>query len=88
MDINKDETEKNFEVLKDFLINLSNDIKKDYINNKDYPRFKRLHAWFQNKKDLDILIRRINHIEASILFMVKDAPKWKGVKGPKWKFNP
>ena len=51
------------------------------------PRFKRLHKWYQNKKDLDILVSRIDHIESSILFMIGDAPKWRGVKGPKWKFS-
>ena len=87
MDTNIDEIEKNFEVLKDFLVNLSNDIEKDYINNKDYPRFKRLHEWYQNKKDLDILVHRMNHVESNTIFMLSDSHKWKGVKGPKWKFN-
>jgi hypothetical protein len=82
----KKEIEENFEVLKDFLVNLSKDIEKEYIENKDYPRFKRLHKWYQNKKDLDILVSRLNYIEASILFMIDDAPKWKGVRGPEWKF--
>ena len=87
MNIDKKEIMENFEVLKDFLTNLSDTVEKDYVENVDYPRFKRLHKWYQNKKDIDILVSRLNRVEASILFMVDDAPKWQGVKAPKWNFN-
>lgn len=83
MDINKKEIEENFEVLKDFLMRLSETTEKEYVKNVDYPRFKRLHKWYQNKKDLDILISRINRVESNVLFMIEDAPKWKGVKRTK-----
>jgi hypothetical protein len=82
----KKEIEENFEILKEFLLDLSKDVEKEYVKNKDYPRFKRCHEWQQKKKTLDILVKRLNHVEASILFMIEDAQNWKGIKGPKYKF--
>jgi hypothetical protein len=78
--MDKKEIEENFEVLKEFLLDLSKDVEKEYVKNKDYPRFKRCHKYYQIEKDLEILVTRLNHIEASILFIIDDAPNWEGVK--------
>jgi DNA-binding transcriptional regulator GbsR (MarR family) len=73
--MDKKEIEENFEILKEFLAELSKNVEKNYIENENYPRFKRLHKWYQNKKDLDILVTRLNHVKSNILFMVSDATR-------------
>ena len=74
--INEKEIVDIFSLIRKYLKSLSEDVESEYINNEKYSRKVRVHKWYQNGKDIDGLILKLNNMEAKIIFMVNDAPKW------------
>ena len=74
--INEKEVRNTFSLIREYLKDLSEDVDSEYVENVKYSRKMRLHKWLQNKKDIDGLILKLNNVEAKIIFMVNDAPKW------------
>ena len=77
--MDKSEIENYFELFKNYLKILSEDVEKEYIQNNKYPRDLRLHKWYQCRKDIDISIKRLNHIEGKLFGIIEDAPRWEDV---------
>ena len=74
--INEKEIVDTSSLIRKYLKSLSEDVESGYINNEKYSRKVRVHKWYQNRKDIDGLILKLNSTEAKIVFMINDAPKW------------
>ena len=75
-EIKKEEVSETFLLMREYLQGLSEDVENEYVNKSEYIRQIRLHKRLQNRKDIDGMISKLNNIEAKIIFMINDAPKW------------
>ena len=75
--INNDKLEKNFDIFKRYLSQLSDEIEEDYVNNEKFDRKIRKHQWYQLLKSVKSANSKLNGIYSKITFMRDvEAMKW------------
>ena len=74
--IGNDKLEKNFNIFKRYLSQLSDEIEEDFVNNEEFDRKKRKHSWYQLLKNIRFLNSRLDIIYAKIINMKNEAPYW------------
>ena len=67
--INNDKLEKNFNIFKRYLSQLSDEIDNDFVNNEKFDRKIRGHQWKQLSKNIKSLNSKLNVIYSKLNFI-------------------